>query len=248
MGGMMGPPPQRTEIGYFQVTMVLDRGTITGGTEFSPQRSRPNDEGWHLLTIPVRNMSATPGATGSVRRVIITTDKEDTWYLGQAALAVDAPAIAVSLRQPTDTPGAQVAEVTVAPGPVTLVADVEAGASDVAVEWNFDADNAGAPAVAATFPGAPGGYPGGYPGGSSSSSSSSSSSVGEPGAFPPGAAGAPGFPGAPGFGGARVDARGLVGKFEYPNEEQNYRVEVTVRDRSGKKKPVTSSILVKVRG
>jgi hypothetical protein len=48
--------------------------------------------------------------------------------------------------------------------------------------------------------------------------------------------------------GPRVDARGLIGKFEYPAEEQNYRVEVTVRDRSGKKQPVTASLLVKVRG
>jgi hypothetical protein len=48
--------------------------------------------------------------------------------------------------------------------------------------------------------------------------------------------------------GPRIDARGLVAKFTYPNEEQNYRVEVTVRDRSGKKEPVRSSVLVRVRG
>jgi hypothetical protein len=33
-----------------------------------------------------------------------------------------------------------------------------------------------------------------------------------------------------------------------PNEEQNYRVEVTVRDRSGQKQPVKASILVRIRG
>jgi hypothetical protein len=48
--------------------------------------------------------------------------------------------------------------------------------------------------------------------------------------------------------GPRIDARGLTASFTYPNEEQNYRVEVTVRDKSGQKPPVTTSVLVKVRG
>lgn len=48
--------------------------------------------------------------------------------------------------------------------------------------------------------------------------------------------------------GPRIDARGLTATFTYPNEEQNYRVEVKVTDKSGKKEPVTASILVKVRG
>jgi hypothetical protein len=59
----------------------------------------------------------------------------------------------------------------------------------------------------------------------------------------PGGEGAPVVPAGP-----RVDARGLTAAFTYPNEEQNYRVEVTVRDKSGAKKPVTASIIVKVRG
>jgi hypothetical protein len=48
--------------------------------------------------------------------------------------------------------------------------------------------------------------------------------------------------------GPRIDARGLTARFQYPNEEQNYRVEVTVRDRAGQKSPVKSSIVVHVRG
>ena len=53
---------------------------------------------------------------------------------------------------------------------------------------------------------------------------------------------------APVAGGPRIDARGAVARFEYPNEEQNYRVQVTVRDRVGRKAPVTASILVRTRG
>lgn len=230
MGGMMMAPPQRTSIQRFQVTMVLDRGTMSGGVDFSMQRVRADDAGWRLLTVPLTDMRATPGASGRVRRVIITTDKEDTWYLGQAALSVDTKKIAVSLRQAKDAPGAQIAEITLAPGPVTLVADVEAGASDVSVTWNFDADNAGAPAVA---PAAGMGGP---------------NEVGMAGPGGPMMGGAPEGMGGSGFGGARVDARGLIAKFEYPAEEQDYRAEVTVTDRSGAKKPVTAQILVKVRG
>lgn len=234
MGGMM-TPPQRTSIGRFQVVMVLDRGTMTGGIDFSMRSVRADDAGWRLLTIPLTDMRATPGASGLVRRVIITTDKEDTWYLGQAALSVDAKQIAISLRRPEDAPGAQIAEITVKPGPLTLVADVEAGASDVAVDWNFDADNAGAPAMA----------PAAGPG------------MGAPGevVMPPGQGGEAMGGGAPMGGeggmaqaGPRVDAHGLIAKFDYPNEEQNYRVEVTVRDRSGKKQAIKAQILVKIRG
>jgi hypothetical protein len=53
---------------------------------------------------------------------------------------------------------------------------------------------------------------------------------------------------APVAAGPRIDARGPVARFEYPNEEQNYRVQVTLRDRVGKKAPVTASILVRTRG
>ena len=239
-GMMAGPPPQRTPIGRFQVTMVLDRGIMTGGLDFSLRGVPADDAGWRLLTVPLADMKATPGASGPVRRVIITTDKEDTWYLGQAALSVDAKEIAVSLRQPKDAPGAQIAEITVAPGPISLVADVEAGSSDVAVDWNFDADNAGAPPVApAAGPGAGGPAMGGPEGGPT---------MGGPNRGGPMMGGGGPMEGGAAFGGPRVDARGLIGKFDYPNEEQNYRVEVTVRDRAHKKKPVKAQILVKVRG
>jgi hypothetical protein len=45
----------------------------------------------------------------------------------------------------------------------------------------------------------------------------------------------------------RVDAVGLSAQPNWPNEEQNYRVEITVTDRSGRKAPVKASILVKTR-
>jgi hypothetical protein len=49
------------------------------------------------------------------------------------------------------------------------------------------------------------------------------------------------------FTGPRIDARGLSARPDWPNEEQNYRVEITVRDRSGRKDEVKASLLVKVR-
>jgi hypothetical protein len=47
--------------------------------------------------------------------------------------------------------------------------------------------------------------------------------------------------------GPRIDARGLTARPDWPNEEQNYRVEITVRDRSGRKEEVKASLLVRVR-
>jgi hypothetical protein len=120
------------------------------------------------------------------------------------------------------------------------VAEVEAGAADPVVEWNFDADNVGNlpppnpdGAQPATQPGAQPGLPG-LPG----------ALTPQEGAIPVANAGE----GEAAVVGPRIDARGLVARFEYPNEEQNYRVEVTVRDRSGKKEPTKASLLVKVRG
>jgi hypothetical protein len=67
---------------------------------------------------------------------------------------------------------------------------------------------------------------------------------GMPGQMMPGADGEMG--GMP-FVGPRIDARGLTARPDWPEEEQNYRVEVTVRDRSGKKDEVKASLIVKVR-
>ena len=159
-------------------------------------------------------MRATPGANGTLKRILLTSDDEDSFYLEQMALMVETPALTVSIRRPEDPPGARLADITVRPGPVTLVADIEVGASDPIIEWNFDADNLG------TLP---------------------------PPAFgPPPVASQDGM--APVVAGPRIDARGAVARFSYPNEEQNYRVQVTLRDRVGKKAPVIASILVRTRG
>ena len=47
--------------------------------------------------------------------------------------------------------------------------------------------------------------------------------------------------------GPPVDARGIVVTHNFPNQEQNYRVEVTVHDRTGKNPDVKSSLFVRVR-
>jgi hypothetical protein len=248
-----GPTPQDTPITQFLVTFVLENGVMEGTIEVPKQwdkprlidfdKVRPDAGGWLLFTLPLKEMRSTPGASGALERVILSGDHQDTFWLTQAALVVETGAMQVSIRRLSDPPGTQTAEITVRPGTITLVADVEAGAADPAIEWNFDADNVGnlpikAPEGASPAGQAPGGFPGADPG---------AMPGGFPGAMQPDAGAAvEGATAAPL--GPRIDARGLIAKFEYPNEEQNYRVEVTVRDRAGKKEPVTASILVKVRG
>jgi hypothetical protein len=263
-----GPPAQETTLSHLMCTMVLDQGVMEGTIDIPKQwenptqidfdKVHPDANGWLLFVMPLREMRSTPGAGGMLRRIILSGDKEDSFYLTQAALVVESGEMTVLIRRFSDAPGTQVGEITVRPGPLTLVAEVEAGAADPAIEWNFDADNVGN-----LPPPNPEGLPdGGQP----------AAGAPAPGGFPPaGATVAGGLPGMPKGGaaapvagpatmigpagavtqeavvGPRIDARGLVAKFEYPDEEQNYRVEVTVRDRSGKKEPVTASLVVHVR-
>ena len=240
-GATLAPAPQRTAITTMRVTLVRENGALVGEIPIDLASVTPDEGGWRLFVLPISAMKSTPGGSGPVQRVVLTSDQEDTFFMAQAALVIETGQMEVSIRPPDAPEGAQLAEVTVKPGPVTLIADVEAGAADPQVEWNFDADSVGNfPPPGGfpgqdNFPGAPGGFPGGGPGGF-------------PGGGIPG-----GFPGVEGDGaveitGPRVDARGLTATFTYPNEEQNYRVEVKVTDKSGKKEPVTASILVKVRG
>lgn len=244
LGLPMGPPPQETQIRRLQWTFVLERGVSSGFIDIPAdlEKIKPDENGWRLFLLPVKELRATPNAQGMAQRLILTSDKEDTFYLAQAALVVESGQMLVSIRLPSQPHGTQRAELDAKPGLVTLVADVEAGTADPLVEWNFDADNVNpdlrpppaAPVGGETVPAGPEGLPVG-------------------GAPLPGTPGAPGAEGVPGAVpevpvGPRVDARGLVAKFEYPNEEQDYRVEVTVTDRAGKKAPVKASILIHVRG
>jgi hypothetical protein len=231
-------------------------------------RARTDETGWQTLLLPVRDLRPTADASGPARRVVLTGDKDATFSLEQFALTVDSPRLVASIRRASDPPGTQISEITVEPGrDTTLVADVEAGTSDVEVTWNFDADNSGSYPAPATM-GGPGGFPGGPPGGFPGGMPPG---MMPPGMMPPGAGGFPaaggppgGFPGGmppgmmpPGadmmggqaaFAGPRIDARGLSARPDWPNEEQNYRVEITVRDRAGRKDEVKASLLVKVRG
>ena len=140
----------------------------------------------------------------------------------------------VSIRPPNQPEGTQLAEVTVKPGPLTLIADVEAGAADPQVEWNFDDRTAWGnlppsmlqnPAAGGEFgvPGNPqgGGFPGAFPG--QRGVPGQPGMMGQPGTMPGGVP-VGGLPeGAVEILGPRVDARGLTASFAYPNEEQNYR-------------------------
>jgi len=270
-GTPTGAGPESTYIKEFKVTLVRETGVTSGRFAVDLNANRPDDNGWHLFTLALKNMTSTKGAAGAIRRVLLTSDAQDTFALAQMALVVENGEMTVSLRTPDQAAGAQMAEVKTRPDqPLLLVADVEAGAADPQVEWNFDADNVGlpradAPANTGALPGggipgggAPGGTipGGGFPGAGGNGGNTPRSPLGMPGGGQnPRTGGLLG--GAPGAGGAaggtvvlgpRVDAHGLTASLTFPNEEQDYRVEVTVRDRSGQKQPVKASILVHVRG
>ncbi|MDQ3814595.1 MAG: hypothetical protein M3347_11665 [Armatimonadota bacterium] len=275
--------PQRTAITRLQVTIMLEKGVMAGAIDIPDlQKVEADDGGWRVFGLALKDMRSTPEASGPAHSILLTSDKEDIFYLAQMALVEETAKISVSIRRPTDPPGTQLAEITVKPGAITLVADVEAGTADPIIEWNFDADNVGnlprtnlggfgrrgrrgRGGMQGGMPGGMGGMEGGMQGGMPGGMEGQPGGFGNFGGPPTSSEGAGGFPGAPGFPGAqgseggmggmptvplgpRIDARGLVAKFEYPNEEQNYRVEVTVRDRTNKKEPVTASLLVKVRG
>ncbi len=274
-GFLAGPPPQSTFIKELKITFLRDQGAMTGRLKInlSSRDNQPDDNGWRLFTVALKNMTSTPGASGAIRDVILTSDTEDTFYLAQMALVVETGQMTAAIRTADKPAGTQIAEIEWKPGvPLRLVADVEAGAADPQVEWNFDADNVGnlPPAAVSGSLMNPDGTPGG--GGMGDPRMGGMMGGGDPrgGGRDPrsqlgiggGRAGGGGRD--PRMGGMRggaggedgqaldlgprIDARGLTAKFSYPNEEQNYRVEVTVRDRSGQKKPVNASILVRIRG
>jgi len=239
-----GPPSQETPITQILCTLILDNGIMEGKIDVpksweNPRRIdfdkvRPDSKGWLLFSLKMKDMRSTPNASGLVRRMILSADKQDSFYLTQAALVVETGEMTVAIRRMSDAPGTEAAEITIPPGLVNFVADVEAGAADPAIEWNFDADNVGnLPRV---------NLDGNRPaprGGGGKRPAKPPVLVGEDGETPE----VEEVPAGP-----RIDARGLIAKFTYPDEEQNYRIEVTVRDRAGKKEPVTSSIIVRVRG
>jgi len=244
-----GPPPETTTITNLKVTLIRDQGVTSGLIPINLNNNAGDSDGWHLFVLPLSAMHSTPDASGPVDRVVLTADSQDTFFVAQTALVVETGQITVSVRQPADAPGTQTAEITVKPGPLSLIADVEAGAADPDVSWNFDADNVG------NLP--PAAFGGGIPADAAGGGAPGAPTV--PGTIAP--AGAPPIPAGPTRIGAgptdntapiaqippRIDAHGLTATFDYPNEEQNYRVEVTVRDRSGQKQPATASLLVHVR-
>ncbi|HEX9996665.1 MAG TPA: hypothetical protein VGB45_05950, partial [Abditibacterium sp.] len=267
-GGIEAPviPAQTTSIDAISVTLLRENGATGGTIPVNLDTSTPDENGWRLFVLPIKGMTSTPNASGQIQRVIITSDQEDTFYMAQAAIVIENGQMTASIRRPSDVAGAQVAEIEVKPGPLTLIADVEAGAADPAIEWNFDADNVGnLPPGALSDPAEAGidaiPLPPGMGGDMPAPRPNTGRRPGmdqQPGIAPrPGGGRRPGVVDgnvgpeggtAPVQLGPRLDARGLTATFEYPNEEQNYRVEVTVRDRSGQKEPVTASILVRVRG
>ena len=243
-------------LNQMQAIVMLDKGALFGRMEVNP-RARPASDGFQVLMVRLKDMRPTPGAEGAARRIILTGDKEATFALGQASFVVESDDIAVSIRRESDPIGTQTGEITVRPNmPFNLVADVEAGVSDVEVSWNFDADNAGLPLPKSNANARGGRMMPGMPGGTmmpGMTMPGAGMPMGMPGAMPGGTM-MPGMPGGgmmPGMGGAtpaeRVDDTGLSAQLKFPNEEQNYRVEVTVHDRAGKKEDAKSSILVRVR-
>jgi hypothetical protein len=246
-----------------QVIVMLDKGAMFGRINIDP-RAAADRSGWQSFLLPVKDLRPTSDASGLARRVILTGDREANFSLGQIALVVETNRLTASIRRRSDAPGTLLQEITVAPGRSTpLVVDIESGTSDIDIEWNFDADNSG------SYPAAGAGGPGAMPGAASPPGATMPPGVppGMMGQMPPdimermrqsmmgGQApasggvpgGAGGAVGMPMNAGPRIDARSFSATPDWPNELQNYRVEVTVKDRSGRKEPVKTSLLVKVR-
>lgn len=123
-------PVESTKITALQVTLVREQGVTTGLIPVNLNNMTADVDGRHLFVLPLSKMHSTADAQGSVTRVLLTGDNQDTFYVAQAALAVETRDISVSIRRPSDQPGTQSAEITVKPGPISLIADVEAGAAD----------------------------------------------------------------------------------------------------------------------
>ena len=253
------PPATPPSISTVQVMMRLERGALFGQFVFDEKSARPDARGWQTFVLPLTQMRATPDASGGLRTVVISGDREGTFDLAQLALVPNAGSNSVSIRRATDPVGTQQTTIEVQPGPLSLMADVESGGNDVIVEWNFDADKTGALSAppldvlpnVAPIPGAPGPRFGGSPYSGSpyggpqpgdtpdyrSSRPSSSPSGGAPS----------GNPSSIQMRGERLDARGLSARVELPNEEQDYRIEVTVKDRNSLRETGKASVIVKVR-
>jgi len=223
-----GPPRETTEIDHLQLTLILDKGVMStvieipksrgSDTNVDTRRAHADDNGWMLFLVPLKSFKTTPGATGNLQRMILTSDSEDTYYLSQLGIVIATDKMTVSIRRQGEPIGTQEGEITVKPGRLTLVADVQAGDGDPLVTWNFDADHPTTPSPAAQQ--APGYDPN----------------------MPPDAMGEQQVPTGP-----PVDARGMVVTHNFPNQEQNYRVEVTVHDRTGKNPDIKASLFVRVR-
>ena len=257
------PTPTPPSINTIQVVMRMERGALFGQFAFDEKSARPDLRGWQTFVLPLSQMRATPDASGGLRTVVISGNREGTFDLAQLALVPNASSSSVSIRRANDPVGTQQTTIEVQPGPLNLVADVESGGNDVVVEWNFDADNTGAllappldvlPRTAPT-PGAPGSPFGGSPypgllygnpqpgsppayGGSRPGSSSGGSPFGSPSGSNASSIQ---------IRGERLDARGHTAQVQLPNEEQDYRVEVTVKDRTSLRETGKASVIVKVR-
>jgi len=256
-GALAVLPPVVSSI---QIVMHLERGALFGQFKFNEDSVRPDARGWQSFVVPLSQMRATPNASGGLKTVVISGDREGLFELGQLALVPQTNSRAISIRRPSDPVGTQQTELQVAPGPLRLVADVETGSTDVVVSWNFDAGNTGSlpeppdDIVPLTAPSSPG---------SSNIPGTPAYDPSRPPTMPNGGrfgtggmprpSGMPRPTRSPSSGASiemlpeRLDARGLTAQVEMPNEEQDYNVEVTVRDRATMAEVGKAVVLVKVR-
>lgn len=226
-----------------RLKLVLDQGVMSGFVSIGQPGRRSRGGQSQNLLIPMRRLSSSPGARGLVRRIILTGDSTASFNLEQLSLVAETDRITATVRRSTDAPGSEVKTITVKPGrSTTLVADVNGGTSDLNVSWNFNADNS----VAFPPPGAGQGATG-RGGRGRGQVAGAPVTGGRPSAGTRGSVGGTAG-GNTGVVRRRVDATGLSARPNWPNEEQDYRVEVTVTDRAGKKPAVKKSILVQVRG
>lgn len=147
-----GATPMSAGLSFLRVTFILERGAL-GVPNFEipfDEQGRPYDtdeQGWTAVRVPFSKMKAAAGASGKAKRVVISGNAEDEFYLGQVKLVRDTEEMTMNILVNGKTAAQKIAdnkrvyelEVT-EEEEFTLDADVNAGTADPDVYWKLDSE------------------------------------------------------------------------------------------------------------
>jgi hypothetical protein len=145
MPGMPGGPggtgtTQPREPKFFEhlrVVFYLERGAIgidRWRVDFEDMLLR-DPQGWTIVDLPLGEFKGSPNAGGRVKRILISGDAPTTFSIGQMKLVIDRGPLNVSVLangKPAQTTKVKLDE------DIEFMADVDAGAAEVVVLWDFD--------------------------------------------------------------------------------------------------------------